>query len=266
MKLLSEMTWREAEQAFETVKVGVIPTGSIEQHGPHLPLGTDYYIADYLAKELAKKTDVIVTPTIPVGFAPYHQDFSGSLSVDPAALEGYYLSVANSLLLHGATHILFVNGHGGNMSTLSAVCRKLRDRGVVAAHSEWWFITANKGYPLLGHGDINETSMMLQITPDFVDMSAAGLPVNKKLTDRMEVLDGSAVMFDGGVVNFFLRMRDVTDTGDMLEIGHSHGADFSVSCLGATAEQGRETFDVVVNYMVDFVEEFKKVSFEPFEA
>lgn len=266
MKLLAEMTWCEAEKAFEKTKVGVIPTGSIEQHGPHLPLGTDYYIADYIAKKLVEKTDVIVTPVIPVGFAPYHQDFSGSLAVEPGALEQYYLAVANSLILHGATHILFINGHGGNMPTLSAVCRNLRDRGIVAAHSEWWFITANKGYPLLGHGDINETSMMLHITPNHVDMTQAGLPVNKKLTDRMEVLDGTGVKFEGGVVNFFLRMRDVTDTGDMLEIGHSADADFTISCKDATAKQGEETFDLIIDYMVDFVEEFKKVSFKPFEA
>ena len=61
-KRLKDMTWEEAREALETNRLGIIPTGSIEQHGPHLPLGTDFLIADCLAKRVSEKTDAIVTP------------------------------------------------------------------------------------------------------------------------------------------------------------------------------------------------------------
>ena len=59
-KMLQYMTWQEAKETFKSTKMAIIPTGSTEQHGPHLPLGTDYLIADYLAKKVAEKIDVVV--------------------------------------------------------------------------------------------------------------------------------------------------------------------------------------------------------------
>ncbi|MFC1783939.1 creatininase family protein [Planctomycetota bacterium] len=64
-KQLKDMTWPEAKKAFESKKLGIIPTGSIEQHGPHLPLGTDFMIAEYLANKVSEKVESIVTPAIP---------------------------------------------------------------------------------------------------------------------------------------------------------------------------------------------------------
>ena len=146
-KLLQDMTWEEAKEAFKTVRLGIIPTGSMEQHGPHLPVGTDFLIADRLAKGVAEKTDAIVTPTIPIGFASYHQDFEGTLAVTPEHLAAYYLDVVNSLLLFGVTHVLFINGHGGNAGALSTVCRDLRDRGIPSAFIQWWQVAGGINEP-----------------------------------------------------------------------------------------------------------------------
>lgn len=262
-KLLKYMTWEEAKKEFESTKVAIIPVGSTEQHGPHMPLGTDFIIADYIANEVASKTNVIVTPVVPVGFAAYHQDFNGSLSIDIDILAKYYEGIAESLITYGITHILFMNGHGGNTAALNMVCRKLRDRGITAAHMEWWMVTGNqkKEWAMLGHGDIIETSMMLYLTKEHVHLDRANIPVNKNLTDRIKILDGSACEYKGGVVNFYLRMGEVTDTGDMLEIGHSKEADYTISPRDSTPELGKELLDFVIDYTVDFLEEFKKVNF-----
>jgi len=264
-KLLQDMTWEEAKEAFKTVRLGIIPTGSMEQHGPHLPVGTDFLIADRLAKGVAEKTDAIVTPTIPIGFASYHQDFEGTLAVTPEHLAAYYLDVVNSLLLFGVTHVLFINGHGGNAGALSTVCRDLRDRGIPSAFIQWWQVAGgiNEKWSMIGHGDINETSIMLAIAGDNVRLDRAAVPENKWLTDKVHLTDLHLGKFGPGYVNFYLRTGDVSDTGDFLEYGHSATADYSASPAGATAENGEEILSAVTAYILDFIEEFKKINFEP---
>ena len=264
-KQLKDMTWEEARDAFKTNRLGIIPTGSMEQHGPHLPLGTDFLIADHLAKRVAEKTEAILTPTIPIGFATYHRDFEGTLSVETDHLASYYLDVANSLLLYGVTHVLFINGHGGNAGALTSVCRDLRDRGVPAAFVQWWQIAGgiDEKWSMIGHGDISETSLMLAISGENVHLDRAAVPENKWLTDKLHIEDLHLCKFGPGYVNFYFRTGDVSDTGDFLEYGHSATADYSISPAGATAENGEQILSAVTNFILDFIEEFKKIHFEP---
>jgi len=264
-KMLQYMTWQEAKEAFKGTKMAIIPTGSTEQHGPHLPLGTDFLIADYLAKKVAEKIDVVVTPVIPVGFAHYHTSFEGTLSVNPEVLSSYYQGIVDSLISYGITHILFINGHGGNMESLGNVCRNLRIRGITAAYLQWWEIAGklNKKWQAIAHGDIIETSLMLLISPDNVKLDRAAVPINKKLTDKIQTLGGEPCKFREGSVRFYLMMKDITDTGDMLEYGLSSNADFTISPAGASIEKGKEVAKAMVDYIVDFTEEFKKIKFEP---
>lgn len=264
-KLLQNMTWQEAKEAFETIKIAIIPTGSIEQHGPHLPLGTDYIIADFLAKEVSKKTEAIVTPTIPIGFAAYHQDFEGTLSIPTNVLSAYYQNVADSLILYGVTHIFFINGHGGNGTALTDVCRNLRDRGISAAYIQWFQITdgLKSEWGLTGHGDVSETSLMLAISPENVYLKKAAAPSNKNLTEYIKTLDLTRLKFGPGVVNTYLRSGDVSDTGDLLEYGHSSNTAYEKSPAEATAEIGQEIIKAVIDYIVKFIDEFKKIQFKP---
>lgn len=263
-KLLQDMTWQEAKEAFKTTKLAIIPTGSMEQHGPHLPLGTDFIIADYLAKEVAKKTEAIVTPTIPVGFAEYHQDFEGTLSIPTNVLTACYQSVVDSLITYGITHVLFINGHGGNGAALTAVCRNLRNRGVPAVFVQWFQITdgLKPEWGLTGHGDVSETSIMLAISGENVHLDKAAAPKNKNQTEKIRTLDLTRLKFGPGVVNAYLRSSDVSDTGDLLEYGHSSNTAYEKSPAEATAENGQEIINAVVDYIVDFSEEFKKMTFE----
>jgi len=264
-KMLQYMTWQEAKEAFKSTKMAIIPTGSIEQHGPHLPLGTDLLIADYLAKKVAEKIDVVVTPVIPVGYAYHHTGFEGTLSVDSEILSSYYQSIADSLISYGMTHILFINGHGGNAEALGNVCRNLRIRGITAAYLQWFSFAGhlNKDWALIGHGDITETSLVLLISPDSVKLDRAVVTINKKLTDKIQIIGGTTCKFNAGSVHFYLMTKDITDSGCFLNHSRFPNADHTISPAGASIEKGKEIAEAVVNYIVDFTEEFKKIKFKP---
>ena len=264
-KLLQEMNWGEVKEFLENSKVAIIPTGSTEQHGRHLPLGTDYLIADHISKKIAKRADVLVTPVIPIGYAPYHTDYPGTLTIPMDVLTAYYQSVADSLLKHGITHILFVNGHGGNTAALSNTCFYLRKKGVTSAFINWFELGGmfNPEWSTLGHADHFETSVMLSVDADSVDMEKAEMPINKHLTENIQVLDGEACSYKNGVVRFSLMMKDVTDNGAIFEYGHSHNADYSKQVSEATAENGENIVEAVVDYIVDFIDEFRKINFNP---
>lgn len=264
-KLLQEMNWGEVKELIRHSKVAIIPTGSTEQHGPHLPLGTDYLIAEHISNKIAKRADVLVTPVIPIGYATYHTDYPGTLSIPVDVLTLYYQGVADSLVKHGMTHILFVNGHGGNTPALSNVCFYLRMKGITAAYINWFELGGmfKPEWSSLGHADHFETSVMLSVDADSVDMTKAEMPVNKNLTDNVKVLDGVACSYKAGVVRFSLMMKDVTDNGAMFEYGHSHDADYSKPVSEATAENGENIVEAVVDYIVDFIDEFRKINFNP---
>lgn len=263
-KRLQYMTWEEAKEAFRGTKMAIIPTGSTEEHGPHLPLGTDFLIADYLAQKVAEKIDVVVTPVIPVGFAHYHTGFEGTLSVNSEVLSSYYQGIADSLISYGITHILFINGHGGNAEALGNVCRNLRIRGITAAYLIWCAFAGhlNKDWEQTAHGDLTETSLVLLVAPDSVKLDRAVVPINKKLTDKIESIDGNTCKFGAGIVRFYLMTKDITDNGDMLVYDRFPKADHNISAAGASIEKGKEIAEAVVNYIVDFTEEFKKIKFK----
>jgi len=116
--LLEEMSWPEAESAFAEGRVVLVPVGSTEQHGPHLPLGTDSFTAQALAARAGRRTGALVTPTLPFGYAEYHTDFAGTLSLSNETYTRVLIELVDRLVRYGATHILFVNGHGGNAFAL----------------------------------------------------------------------------------------------------------------------------------------------------
>jgi len=262
---LQYMTWQEAGEAFKKTKIAIIPTGSTEQHGPHLPLGTDYLIAEYLAKRVAENIDVVVTPVIPIGYAHYHQGFTGTLSVNPEILTSYYQGIVDSLISYGITHFMFINGHGGNYTVLQNICRNLRIRGIAGAILQWFFIAGKlkKEWGEIFHGDIIETSLAMLISPESVKLDKAVIPVNKKVTEELQPLNGTTCRFKGATVNFYFMWSDISDSGNVIVYDRFPDADFSVSTKNASVQKGKEVADALVEYFVDFAKEFKKIKFEP---
>jgi creatinine amidohydrolase len=267
-KELSKLTWVDAQEAFKTTKLALVPTGSIEQHGPHMPLGTDAKIAEYLALEVTKELDCVVTPLIPIGNAEYHTDFPGTLAVEPKILKEYYKSICLNLVKYGITHILFVNGHGGNLGPILDVAYDLRrEKGVVVAAVQWWDVVGHidTKWSMIGHGDIVETSMMLALDKDSVKMERASIPKSNWITEKVFPQDRKAMKFEG--CNFYMHLRtsDVTPTGDFIEYGHSATADYTVSPADSTVENGEAILKAMTEYTVKLAKELVKIQLKPLE-
>jgi len=259
--LLEELTWPQAKDALKEAKAVVIPTGSIEQHGPHMPLGTDYFVARNLAARIGRISRVIVAPAIPVGYADYHADFPGTLSLSEETLTRVYEEITGYFVGYGATHIVFVNGHGGNLTSLMRASATLRKQNVLAATVLWWEAAAalDPGWSLIGHGDFVETSLMLAINESIVDLGRANPPLRKNLSDRLILNDIHDCRFESGLIHVALRTRDYTDSGDMIEYGASPGADHSVPPSAATAARGEDILGKVAQYIARFIDAFSEV-------
>jgi len=117
---LDAARWPEIERALAQGRhTALLPLGSTEQHGPHLPFATDTWIADALGRRLlARMPDAVLLPTIPLGAASEHLDFPGTLSLQEDTLSRVIADVARSLARHGFTRILCYSAHGGNLRTL----------------------------------------------------------------------------------------------------------------------------------------------------
>ncbi|MER6942303.1 mycofactocin biosynthesis peptidyl-dipeptidase MftE [Nocardioides sp. NPDC127514] len=144
----------------------LVPVGSTEQHGPHLPLDVDTVIATAVADELAPLIGASVAPAVPIGASGEHQSFPGTISIGTEALTSLLVELGRSLTTW-ASRIVFVNGHGGNLDGLKAAVRILRAEGRDVA---WVPCQVPYADP---HAGLTETSLMLHLAPERVRLKRA---------------------------------------------------------------------------------------------
>jgi len=170
--MLENYSWKSARRVFQRRKVALVPVGSTEQHGPHLPLGTDFLTAHALAESAARHTGAICTPVVPIGVSAHHRQFWGTLWVSPQTFRQYMQEVATSLEYHGIRRMIFVNGHGGNLSSLQEISRSLRAEKLYSFVYQWWTDPSvielqSRFFKSKGtHAGAMETAMVLAIRPD----------------------------------------------------------------------------------------------------
>ncbi len=124
-----EMNRWELDQRSEMVDTAILPVGSLEQHGPHLPLDTDSYDAGYLVEKAVEELDSAkppILPTIPYGVSDHHMSFPGTVTLSSDTVEDMVVEIGRSVLQHGFFKLYIYNGHGGNDSALKTAARKLK--------------------------------------------------------------------------------------------------------------------------------------------
>lgn len=165
LRWLDRLTWPEvAERAADLLLV--VPLGATEQHGPHLPLGTDTTVAVDLARRLAKaRDDVVVAPAVPYGSSGEHAGFPGTLSIGAAVTELVIVELVRSA--DAFAGVVLVSGHGGNAGPLRAAVALLAAEGRSVLP---WEPRVSDGD---AHAGRSETSMLLALAPGSVRRASA---------------------------------------------------------------------------------------------
>ncbi len=180
---LGEHTWTELDgPAPRTV---LVPIGSLEQHGPHLPLDTDARIAAAVARRAADPT-MLLAPPLAYSASGEHEGFAGTLSIGHEALRAVLVELGRSAGAW-ASRLLFVNGHGGNVATVPEAVSQLRREGRDVA----WFGCVVPGGD--AHAGRTETSIMLALDPSAVRMDAAEVGNVAGLRELMPALTAGGV-------------------------------------------------------------------------
>jgi creatinine amidohydrolase len=167
-----ENTYVEIEKG--GVDTVIIPVGAIEQHGPHLPLGTDWIIAEAMGRTLGQEVGAYVLPALPVSNSQEHLSFKGSVSIRPTTLALVLEDICLSLRHQGFRKIVILSAHGGNW-IIKPWIRDFNFRypDMMVIHSSGSMPGDSKSIPVEIHSGQGETSAMLAIRPDLVKEGAA---------------------------------------------------------------------------------------------
>jgi creatinine amidohydrolase len=256
-----ELTWLEMREAIARQPAILLPFGTVEDHGPHLPLNTDNVIVEAICLEAARRAlgEMLVMPLLAYGLDEHHMDFPGTVSVDMQTLLAYVADVAISAARHGFHHILVVNGHGSNAPVADLVARRVvLETGIVCgAMSPNAAIDPALAEPTLSqmrrsgpggvaHACEYETAMMLHLRPDLVQMDRAVREIGQlKLTHfSWDHPEPSSLSWQ----DWWSRMSDSGVCGDPTV---------------ATAEFGQALFETTVENMIRLVRDFRTIPIRP---
>ena len=168
----------EAEEVFNRFSVVLIPLGArTKEHGPHLPLNNDWVMAEYLAGRVAEEVPVVVMPTLQYGYYPSFLEYPGSVSIDWETFRDFIKDVCRSVRGYGVNKFYVLNTGISTLKGLMPAAEELLEEGIIMRYTV--LVKAEGGVEGVleqeggTHADEGETSMMLYIKPEIVDMSKA---------------------------------------------------------------------------------------------
>lgn len=262
--VIQEMSWFDVQEYLKTNDTVIIPIGSTEQHGPHMPLGTDIYESLEMSKMVSARTGVMVAPVVLAGYSYYHSGFPGTLSLKPETLTEVLFETAEMLIKYGFRRFLFFNYHGGNDLAQSMVIQRINQTTEAIAVAVGVGSSIHREEPDPApfdyHAGISETSLMLYLKPELVRMERAEKP-KINFTPRMQQLyllgqkDPALMM----VFQSLLAVPAETKKGGASHELSSNGIWTMGDPAKATRERGEKSVIKYVDEVVAFVEAWKKV-------
>jgi creatinine amidohydrolase/Fe(II)-dependent formamide hydrolase-like protein len=249
--IMGELTWPTARERLAEVDLALLPVGSIEQHGPHLPLDTDAFDAEYLAHQVAAECSdpkPLVLPLIPYGVSYHHDDFDGTISVSPDTLSRMVYEVGMNLARQGIKKLVIVNGHGGNAPALKFAAQNInRDAHIFTTvetgeSSDADVIAISETRGDVHSGEI-ETSTALATRPHLVRMEEARRFVPRFSSHYLDFSSKRSV-------EWYARTARISPSGVMGDPTR------------ASVEKGRRMWAVMINNLVEFVEDLKGMTLE----
>lgn len=269
---LPHMTVPEVRDLLTRSDMVIIPVASLEQHGLHLPIGTDYLNGVERAKRIAQRAEVLVAPILLPGQSPYHMGFEGTITLPSTLIQEVYVESAKSLMRHGFKRFLVLNAHGGNAATTRFIVDRINqetegiavDLGSVLGPfrpAETAPDPAPAPPVFDRHGGTGETSSSLYLIPELVDLEAA-VPARLTLAPHMEAMLPDVVAGDPTALAVFLAegLKDAstgkgTSAAEMSTTGVWGVRDPAES----SAERGRRETEEMIDAAVAFIERWNEL-------
>lgn len=258
-----ELTWPEINEAVDMGKIPILPVGSVEQHGHHLPLKVDHLCASAVATEAARLAPdkALVMPAVTYGYVHHVMDFPGSINIHHEHFIQYCLDITKSLAYHGFKKIILVNGHGSNHNLIDTVSRRtIVETDASCSFCSWWQLLKvdpefdkkwrESVYPGgCSHAGELETSMLMHLAPDSVrtDRIKSEIAKTNKMGSKYVWTD----LFAKGAIGLVEWTSQYSDSGVMGEAEK------------ATAEKGRICFEEASKNLAGWVEEYYDRKIEP---
>jgi creatinine amidohydrolase len=244
-------TWQEIPELVRKQPVVVLPVGSVEDHGLHLPLDVDNFIIGSIVEEAARRLDgeMLLLPPVPYGFETHHMDLPGTIDIRMENMLNFVLDITRSVAHHGFNRILLADGHGSNMPILDLVARRTNLETDALCGAFIWPSLAKETIEQIresekpggmAHACELETSLYLYLDPARVQMDKAKKEIGISPTRFiwMDLLMSSPVL----LMDRWTRFSKTGVAGDPTL---------------ATAEKGKQVFEAVVTALIDLVREFK---------
>jgi len=242
---LEEMTWPDVQELLKHNKMILVPTGSIEQHGPHLPLYSDVVAPLEVSILVAKQLGTIVAPPVRPGVSAHHMPFPGTITLQAQTFIAVVKDYARSLSSHGFDPVIFINGHGGNTSALSIATAESRvelSPTKVLGFNWWDFIPKELGKGIGFedgfHANAQETSWTLYLRPEQVKIERA----KREMPQASEAIK----MSEGFYTSTFRTFKDVTSSGILGD------------ATKANSEWGKNMIEGAARNITQAIEDFMK--------
>jgi creatinine amidohydrolase len=239
--LLEEMNAIQVKDKITCKTIAILILGSCENHGNHMPFGSDFIfpmkLAEKVLEDISKnKNNLILLPAVPYGVSSHHNNFQMTMSLEPSTMISIIENIFLSLVKNGVKKILVINGHDGNIAPIEIASRKIKNEipdVVIACLESWWVLVGQKNKELfevwngLGHGGEAETSGMLAVRQDLVNMNNASNQVIPNLPNDE--------------IKLYWKFNELTNTG------------YTGAPKKASVEKGQKIIEILKDVIITFI-------------